>query len=551
MNGSTVDWGDDERMGVKGGDETAVVCRVESTPPSTLSWTKDDSPLPDTSNLSSDNTTLRLPYFADEDVGVYKCHISWRQSEFVASVELFLTNPVSRINKILIFGLAGTILSMFVGGGCLELRLRREKRKSEAAKEVQRLLFNEGKLDQLNPDKTADEQAELLPYDKSFEVSRDRICIGREIGSGVFGRVVMADVTDLVNGEETTPVAVKMCKSEGDASHMKNLAIELKIMIHLGKHLNIVNLLGAYTSDIIRGELWLLMEYCEYGDLLSFLHRSRKIFVDQIDPVTGNISYNDQVSKPLKSLSPQKLERSSEITESTCTNDHLNVGSSPLLSTTLISANPSTFSGIPRGQVFFQTAQSQPFPSSRPSQGSLTHFASNPGYGFPEQISVQDHPPGQVASDSKKGSSEEGFLSQEASTPSTSLVLVTVDKQPCSSQTPHSQPFQSSSSSRGSLINFANNPAYGVPDQISLQDHPPRQDARDLQKGNTEENFLPQKGSTPSASLVPVTAIKQPCSSYVNYITDPCNTSFHLPTSVQPHSSTNATRTQSPGYIPP
>ena len=47
-----------------------------------------------------------------------------------------------------------------------------------------------------------------------------------------------------------------------DKEQMMALLSELKILIHLGQHLNIVNLLGAVTKDIRFGELvfpWLLV----------------------------------------------------------------------------------------------------------------------------------------------------------------------------------------------------------------------------------------------------------------------------------------------------
>ena len=34
------------------------------------------------------------------------------------------------------------------------------------------------------------------------------------------------------------------------------------------------------------------MEFCKYGDLLSFLHRYRKHYVNQIDPLTDVINYD-------------------------------------------------------------------------------------------------------------------------------------------------------------------------------------------------------------------------------------------------------------------
>ena len=39
-----------------------------------------------------------------------------------------------------------------------------------------------------------------------------------------------------------------------DMDQMKALLSELKVLIHVGQHLNIVNLLGAYTRDIRKGK---------------------------------------------------------------------------------------------------------------------------------------------------------------------------------------------------------------------------------------------------------------------------------------------------------
>jgi FMS-like tyrosine kinase 1 len=41
-----------------------------------------------------------------------------------------------------------------------------------------------------------------------------------------------------------------MVKPGSDSSYVNALISELKIMIHLGRHVNIVNLLGAYTRNI-------------------------------------------------------------------------------------------------------------------------------------------------------------------------------------------------------------------------------------------------------------------------------------------------------------
>jgi FMS-like tyrosine kinase 1 len=68
-----------------------------------------------------------------------------------------------------------------------------------------------------------------------------------------------AEAYGILDNEEKTIVAVKMVKSGVDRSFIKTLASELKIMIHLGKHLNVVNLLGASTKSLAKSMLQFLL----------------------------------------------------------------------------------------------------------------------------------------------------------------------------------------------------------------------------------------------------------------------------------------------------
>lgn len=79
--------------------------------------------------------------------------------------------------------------------------------------------------------------------------------IGKQLGAGAFGVVYKADARGIINAEETTIVAVKMVKKTADNMYIKALASELKIMVHLGKHINIVNLLGACTKNVGKRKL--------------------------------------------------------------------------------------------------------------------------------------------------------------------------------------------------------------------------------------------------------------------------------------------------------
>jgi serine/threonine protein kinase len=75
-----------------------------------------------------------------------------------------------------------------------------------------------------------------------------------QLGAGCFGRVVRAEAVGIKDSEETVKtVAVKMIKSATNVAALESLVSELKILIYLGSHLNVVNLLGACTKQISRG----------------------------------------------------------------------------------------------------------------------------------------------------------------------------------------------------------------------------------------------------------------------------------------------------------
>ena len=68
------------------------------------------------------------------------------------------------------------------------------------------------------------------------------------LGSGFFG--IVSKGTVLLPNEDLITVAVKAVKRNVSILYFKALLNELKIMAHLGKHPNIVSLVGASTHNI-------------------------------------------------------------------------------------------------------------------------------------------------------------------------------------------------------------------------------------------------------------------------------------------------------------
>lgn len=73
---------------------------------------------------------------------------------------------------------------------------------------------------------------------------------------GVFGVVKKARAKSISPDEGASTVTVKMGQSIEKPNVITVLSRELKVLCHLGKHLNLVNLLGACTARISYGEFW-------------------------------------------------------------------------------------------------------------------------------------------------------------------------------------------------------------------------------------------------------------------------------------------------------
>ena len=80
------------------------------------------------------------------------------------------------------------------------------------------------------------------------------ISIGKVLGSGAFGYVYKAVAFGICSPETDTTVAVKKTKPHSNRENYQALMMEVKIMSHLGMHLNVVNFLGACTKDLATGK---------------------------------------------------------------------------------------------------------------------------------------------------------------------------------------------------------------------------------------------------------------------------------------------------------
>ncbi|KAJ3603477.1 hypothetical protein NHX12_028223 [Muraenolepis orangiensis] len=113
-----------------------------------------------------------------------------------------------------------------------------------------------------------------LPQDPRWELPRDRLVLGKPLGEGCFGQVVMGEALglDKEKPNRTTKVAVKMLKSDATEKDLSDLISEMEMMKIIGKHKNIINLLGACTQE---GPLYVIVEYASKCNLREYLRARR------------------------------------------------------------------------------------------------------------------------------------------------------------------------------------------------------------------------------------------------------------------------------------
>uniref|UniRef100_A0A8C7LGP6 Fibroblast growth factor receptor n=1 Tax=Oncorhynchus mykiss TaxID=8022 RepID=A0A8C7LGP6_ONCMY len=114
-----------------------------------------------------------------------------------------------------------------------------------------------------------------LPADPLWELSRDRLSLGKPLGEGCFGQVVLAEAAGLDREKPSrlTKVAIKMLKADATEKDLSDLIAEMEMMKMIGKHKNIINLLGACTQDGNTGAVCVLVYVClcVCGNLREYL----------------------------------------------------------------------------------------------------------------------------------------------------------------------------------------------------------------------------------------------------------------------------------------
>uniref|UniRef100_UPI00398F02ED vascular endothelial growth factor receptor kdr-like n=1 Tax=Pristiophorus japonicus TaxID=55135 RepID=UPI00398F02ED len=249
-------------------------CDVNGRPPPSIAWYKNEQRVLPASGifLGSGSKTLIIERIKHDDEGEYKCKATNEKGtvETSAYISVLGSEEKSKLELIILVctGVAATLFWLL-----LTLFIRKLKKPSSVDIKAGYLSII------MDPDEVPlDEQCEHLPYDSSkWEFPRDRLRLGKTLGLGAFGKVVEASAFGIDKSSTCKTVAVKMLKEGATTNECKALMSELKILIHIGHHLNVVNMLGACTKP--GGPLMVIVEYCKYGNLSNYLRSKRNDFI--------------------------------------------------------------------------------------------------------------------------------------------------------------------------------------------------------------------------------------------------------------------------------
>lgn len=248
-------------------------CKVNGNPSPTITWLKNGYVMKRASGITLlYNNSLMIERVKKDDEGLYECLANNEMGHTNTSAYITIRGGEEKSNiEVIILVCTGVAATLF----WLLLTLFIRKLKKPHASEIKT-----GYLSIImDPDEMPlDEQCERLPYDSSkWEFPRDRLSLGKTLGHGAFGKVVEASAFGIDKSSTCKTVAVKMLKECATNNECKALMSELKILIHIGHHLNVVNLLGACTKP--GGPLMVVVEYCKYGNLSNYLRSKRGDFI--------------------------------------------------------------------------------------------------------------------------------------------------------------------------------------------------------------------------------------------------------------------------------
>uniref|UniRef100_A0A7N6BEU6 receptor protein-tyrosine kinase n=1 Tax=Anabas testudineus TaxID=64144 RepID=A0A7N6BEU6_ANATE len=210
-------------------------CPAKGIPPPTITWYKDKHVLLQGAGIVilPEAGTLHIDRITVEDQGLYMCQVTNKRGTTESSAYIWVNSiPEASFLEVPTLTCTCVVATLFWFLLTLLIWKLKQSNTSNSRPEYLSIILDTG-------DGPIEEQCERLQYDPNqWEFPRERLKLGKPLGRGAFGKVMQASAIGINNSRSCGTVAVKMLKEGATASEHKALMTELKILNHIGHHLN-------------------------------------------------------------------------------------------------------------------------------------------------------------------------------------------------------------------------------------------------------------------------------------------------------------------------
>lgn len=153
------------------------------------------------------------------------------------------------------------------------------------------------------------EEIPLVEKETKLEISLSNIQFYSQLGGWCFTNVFKARINGIdadiavktTNGMSFVIMTYCSYSIKISGNNNSNLNNDLKFMLYIGRHENIVSLIG-FCPNSLPDKFYVFVEYCEFGSLDDFLYTRRESFVDQCSPNAEIIKHNVELNENVVNL---------------------------------------------------------------------------------------------------------------------------------------------------------------------------------------------------------------------------------------------------------
>ncbi|KRX51121.1 Vascular endothelial growth factor receptor 1 [Trichinella murrelli] len=291
-----------------------IFCNCTGFPKPKVEWYKNGHQQFTTTSirLLSEGKQLRILRVVKEDAGLYRCRATNRAGFAEANFTLIvsgLANEHLTTRSIyamqISLALIGS-LSLFLFVALFIVKRRNQLRIKCLEEMHQKLIQSMDCVPNVDPNIPINDQPENLTYDFRYEIPLKCLEVGDILGEGQFGRVYEGFIVGN-NKANKIMVAVKTPKNGKNVEHQKALLSELKVMVYIGFHPNVLALIGAITKHMVQGELYVMTEFCMLGCLRDYLRKKAIAFVSEVVLVTPKMTTGNAETLPSDYMIPNSM----------------------------------------------------------------------------------------------------------------------------------------------------------------------------------------------------------------------------------------------------